>query len=131
MFIVFRSEKALLISSQSRRKLLATASDSSPGPREVEGGGVSRQCLGSCVVSPGELRGSVSTLCWSPGDPAPGENIALWPCLILYPKLPSPTLLATLCPSEPASGAPEPLPLISQGPATSGMAQTSFPLDSR
>lgn len=109
MLRVFRSE-ALLISSRSRRKLLATASDSSPGPREVEDGGVSRQCLGSCVVSPGELRGSVSTLCWSPGDPAPGENLALWLCLILFTQncLVPPSLLPFALLGRPL----EPLPDI-------------------
>lgn len=69
MFRVFRSEKALLISSQSRRKLLATASDSSPGPGEVEGGGVSGQCLGSCVVSPGDLSGDRGPC--PKGEPSP------------------------------------------------------------
>lgn len=67
--------------------------------------------------------------------PAPGENLALWPCLIVLPRAaqshppcyPVPLSRATPLPFWACLTSPS---LISKGPATSGIAQTPFSLGS-
>lgn len=99
----FRSEKALLISSQSRRKLLATASDSSPCPWHREGREDVLAVPGPCPRETQEYLylPSIQEPLLAQGPAlAPGENLGLWPCISsLYSELPSPAGSATLCPS--------------------------------
>lgn len=72
----------MLISFPSRRKLLATASDSSPGPKGGEAG--SWQCLGPCLMSPGKL-GNIYLPSTARTSPIPGA------CPCLRGNLPSGT----------------------------------------
>lgn len=97
----FTSERALLISSQSRRKLLATASDSSPGPGGNGLEGMRQRpgnALGHASCPQGNSGISIFPLLPEPipaqgPAPASGENLAFWP---------SAHLLTQSCPVPPS-----------------------------